>query len=128
MKNNIIMLVLVLAVVAGAAYSQMSTTALGNPVTKIGQTATYATTSLSTTVASTTAVTVSALSGRDYIEIRSGPTAGEEIWVGIDTTPTITTGICVNANNPLRLPLSASSVVKTIASGAFKMAVFQGAY
>jgi len=83
---------------------------------------------LDVTVASTTAVAISALTGRDYVEIRSSQTAGEEIWVGIATAPTVGAGLCVTAASPLKLNVGTGVVIKTIASGAFGMAVFQGAY
>ena len=88
----------------------------------------YASGRLDVDVASTTAVAITALTGRDYVEISAGPVAGEEIWVGIATAPTITTGRCVTAANPLRLKVGTGVVIKTIASGAFPMSVFQAAY
>jgi len=102
--------------------------ALKNPGLKVVQESVFGSVSLSTTVASTTAVTQTALTGRDYIEIRAGAIAGQEIWVGVDTTPTVGTGLCVTSGSPLKLYLGSGNVVKTIASGAYPMAVFQAAY
>lgn len=92
------------------------------------QACTYATWSQSDAVASTNAVAISDLTGRDYLEIRSGQTAGEEIWVGIGVTPTVGAGICVTAASPFKGAVPAGVVVKTIASGAFAMSVTQAAY
>lgn len=144
-KTLVFVLVLVsLAFAFTSTAAVDTTTALGKPTTvKIDTTANTvkmdATTNtvksealtsgrLDVDVASTTAVAITALTGRDYVEIRSSQTAGEEIWVGIATAPTVGAGLCVTAASPLKLNVGTGVVIKTIASGAFGMAVFQGAY
>lgn len=92
------------------------------------QECTYATWSQSDVVASTNAVAITALTGRDLIEIRAGPTATEDIWVGIGVTPAVASGICVTAAAPFRGKIPAGVAVSTIASGAFYMSVTQAAY
>ena len=88
--------------------------------------------SVSTTNASTTAVTVTAQSGRDFIEIRAGHGDGltsNEIWVGVGTTTVVVgTGALVTKDNPLRLPADAALPFSTIASEAVPMCVIQGKY
>ena len=89
------------------------------------------TVSASTTVASTTAVAVTALSGRDYIEIAVGYNAAmsNQIWVGIGTTtPSVGTGRLVTVDNPLRLNADDGVAFGTIASEACYMCVTQGKY
>lgn len=92
------------------------------------QAATQATWSQSNTVSSTTVVLVAPLTGRSYVEIRSGPTAGQEIWVGIDSVPAVGTGLMVTPSQPFKGNVPAGVTVKTIASGAFTMCVLQAAY
>ena len=135
MRTIVFVLVLVSLAFALTSSAVDTDTALGKPSTvKIDSTTNsvkdeaYVSGRLDVDVASTAAVAISALAGRDYVEIRSGPTAGQEIWVGIATAPTITTGICVGPNSPLKLKVTTGVVIKTIASGAWPMAVFQGAY
>lgn len=129
--NKLFGIVFFLALFVGLYQAQAvldTDAALKNPGLKNVQAATFATVSLGTAVASTGAVIVTDLAGRDYLEIRAGALAGQEIWVGIDTNPTVGVGMCVTSAEPLRLPIPAGKVIKTIASGAWPMAVFQGAY
>lgn len=135
MRTIVFVLVLVSLAFALTSSAVDTDTALGKPSTvKIDSTTNsvkdeaYVSGRLDVDVASTTAVAITALAGRDYVEIRSSQTAGEEIWVGIATAPTVGAGLCVTAASPLKLNVGTGVVIKTIASGAWPMAVFQGAY
>lgn len=129
MKRALLVLFAIIFLGPVASFSQINeSTSFGKPSIHVMQYATFATATFSTTLASTTAVAVTALTGRDYIEIRAGATDSQEIWVGIDTTPGIGTGSLVTKDSPLKLYLDSSFTIKTIASGAWSMSVFQGAY
>lgn len=138
-KKNIILVAFVAIVMAAVltpfwAGAALDTTVFGTSTVVIDATTNsvkaeaYPTATLITAVASTTAVAITAMTGRDYLEIRAGPGTAQEIWVGIATDPTTTTGICVTSASPFRVKLTDAVVVKTIASGAFQMAVFQAKY
>ena len=141
--KKILSLVLVLVLVGLASASADSLTNTESVGTfKIDQTTTNAnhvaaqeyplqTIGASTTVASTTAVTITATTGRTFIEISAGDdaTMTNQIWVGVGTaTVAVGTGRLVTQDNPLRLPADDGVVFSTIASEAVPMCIIQGTY
>ena len=131
-NTTIIILVIVLAALLGRVTAQFDPKTVeevsGVAVQRVVEQAPFTTATLSTTLASTTAVAVTELTGLDYIEIRGSATASQEIWVGVDTTPTVGYGIMVTKDCPFKMYLDTGYTIKTIASGAWSMSILQGAY
>ena len=147
MKRNIFLIFALLVILGAVVHAQLSDDALGKPnsvtISTSGNTVkmdsttntvkaeAMGTVSASTTNASTTAVTVTNLTGRDWIEVSVGYNGAmtNQVWVGIGTTTVaVGTGRLVSIYAPLKIHADDGVVFSTIASEACYMCVSQGKY